>query len=104
MARPAKRPIDCHGPRLGQRPKTIVGIVSADRHLSLTLPPDFPMGAAEVIVLSDAPAPSTDDALVSPQASDLDALFESLKTLPPSGRTIEEIDRQVAEERDSWER
>ena len=44
------------------------------------------------------------DALVSPQASDLDALFESLKTLPPSGRTIEEIDRQVAEERDSWER
>jgi len=79
-------------------------VVTADHQLSLTLPPDFPMGSAEVIVLSDAPAPSTDDALVLRQASDLDALFESLKTLQPSGRTIEEIDRQVAEERDSWER
>lgn len=79
--------------------------ITADRQLSLALPPDFPMGSAEVIVLCDAPAPSADDALVSPaQASDLDAFFESLKTLPPSGRTIEEIDRQIAEERDSWER
>jgi len=79
-------------------------VVTADRQLSLTLPPDFPIGSAEVIVRSDAQVPSTDDALVSPRASDLDALFESLKTLPPSGRTIEEIDRQVAGERDSWER
>ena len=79
-------------------------VVSADRRLSLTLPPDFPIGSAEVIVLTDAPAPSTNDASLTRQASDLDALFEFLKTVPPSGRTIEEIDRQIAEDRDSWER
>ena len=79
-------------------------VVSADRRLSLTLPPDFPIGSAEVIVLTDAPAPSNNDASLTRQASDLDALFEFLKTVPPSGRTIEEIDRQIAEDRDSWER
>ena len=81
-------------------------VVSTDCRLSLTLPPDFPIGSAEVIVLTDAPAPapSPNDASLTMQASDLDALFEFLKTVPPSGRTVEEIDRQIAEDRDSWER
>ncbi len=46
--------------------------ITADRQITLTRPPDFPMGPVE--------------------------------TLPPTGRTREDIDRQVQEERDSWER
>ena len=79
-------------------------VVNADHQLCLTLPPDFPVGSVEVIVLSDAPSPSADGASVAPQAGDINALFEFLKTVPPSGRTIQEIDRQIQEDRDSWER
>ena len=79
-------------------------IVTADRQLCLTLPPDFPIGSVEVVVLSEALSPSTDDAAVAKQAGDLDAFFEFLKTVPPSGRTIDEINRDVEEERSSWER
>lgn len=68
------------------------------------LPSNVPVGSAEAIVLSDTPSPSADDASMAQQGGDLDAFFELLKTVPPSGRTIQEIDRQIQEERDSWER
>lgn len=78
--------------------------VTSDHQLSLSLPPDFPVGAVEVIVLSEA-SPLT--LAVPPEvqrANDLNGFFEFLKTVPPSGRTAEEIDRQIQDERDSWER
>ncbi len=71
--------------------------VTADHRLIVELPPSFPVGKAEVIVLtkSEAPRPAP------PQASQ-QRLFDWLDTLPPSGRSVEEIEAQIREERDSW--
>lgn len=71
--------------------------ISADHRLNIELPPSFPVGKAEVIVLakseSQRPVP-TDESLQQ--------LFNWLDTLPPSGRSVEEIEAQIREERDSW--
>ena len=73
--------------------------VAADHHLSIDLPPSFPVGEAEVIILAKAPPsppqkPSPDESLTE--------FLDWLKTLPPTGRSKEEIDAQIAEERNSW--
>ncbi len=76
---------------------------SSDRQINLTLPPDFPVGVVDIVVRSvDVPEPA-DGTAEQRQRSDLRSLFEFLDTLPPTGRSSEEIDRQVQEERDSWE-
>ena len=72
-------------------------VVHADHRLSIDLPPSFPVGEAEVIVMSKSePQP--------PNASSesLLQLLDWLNTLPPTGRTKEEIEAQIAEERNSW--
>ncbi len=75
-----------------------------DHQLTLVIPSDFPTGSVEVIVLSDA-MPLEDKALSQAQmASDLNAFFELLKSVPRSGRTLEEINAQIQEERDAWDR
>ncbi|WP_114649466.1 hypothetical protein [Pseudothauera hydrothermalis] len=68
----------------------------AKRHLEITLPDDFPSQRlqVEVAVKVIEPQPSSDDSL--------QALFNWLETLPPSRRTREEIDAQIAEERNAW--
>lgn len=77
--------------------------VTSDHQLKLVLPPDFPEGEVEITVRS-ASAQEPDEASVAQQQfSDLKSFFEFLKTLPPTGRTKEEIDRQIQQERDSWE-
>lgn len=77
--------------------------VTSDHRISLTLPPEFPVGDVEIIVRSaNRPTPA-DGALAQQQSSDLNSFFEFLQTVPPTGRSREEIDRQIQAERDSWE-
>lgn len=72
-------------------------IIPENRELRLALPPEVPPGAAEVIVLTDATAP--------PPVGSWESIQQFLNHTPPAqpGRTKEEIDRYVAEERASWE-
>jgi len=74
-----------------------------DYELRMAIPRDFPTGTVEVIVLSDEAADANQDWIRAQQARDLNVFFDLLNALPPSGRSIDEIDRQVREERDSWE-
>jgi hypothetical protein len=64
------------------------------------LPPNSPVGSAKIIVLfPDAPvAPET----AKPRFSNMAEFAAWLKTQPPTGRTVEEIDQYIREERDSW--
>ena len=72
-------------------------VVTADHHLSIDLPPSFPEGEAEVIILAKP------DAMAQrPAGESLQQLLDWLDTLPPTGRTAEEIDAQIREERESW--
>jgi len=71
--------------------------IPESRRLELTLPDDFPAGAAEVIVLARSKRTRPANAGMS-----LAEFFAWLKEQPASGRSREEIDAQIAEERDSW--
>ncbi len=75
-----------------------------NHQILVTLPPDFPDIAFDVIVVGEPDAEPVAQSKGGPRAEDLDALFDFLKTIPPTGRTQEEIDRQIREERDAWER
>mgnify|MGYP003383761044 CR=1 FL=1 len=76
--------------------------VSKDHELRVSLPPDFPTGLAEVIVLSDAAAaPQLDEQGLRSTA--LEVFFSLLAMIGPSGRSTREIDDQVRQERDAWE-
>lgn len=71
--------------------------VTPNQPLQVTLPADAPEGEAEVIVLM------TESTGQQPGAvSTLREFTEWLATQPGSGRSKEEIDRYVAEERTSW--
>ena len=78
--------------------------VTTDRQINLILPPDFPVGVVDIVVRSVAVPEPADGTVEQLQRSDLRSLFEFLDSLPPTGRAREDIDRQVQEERDSWER
>lgn len=71
--------------------------INADHRLIVELPPSFPVGKAEVIILTKSELPHP----ASTQES-LQRLFNWLDTLTPSGRSVEEIEAQIREERDSW--
>jgi hypothetical protein len=73
-----------------------------NRQLLITLPESFPEVGLEVIVMCDDSVKTPP--LAAPKASDLDALFSFLATVPPSGRSTVEIDQQIQEERASWDR
>lgn len=73
--------------------------VAANHHLSIDLPPSFPVGEAEVIIL--AKAPQSPAQTTEPEES-LTQFLDWLKTQPPTGRSKAQIDAQLAEERDSW--
>jgi hypothetical protein len=66
-----------------------------NHRLEITLPDNFPAGEAEVIILAK-PGPDTGAELNLRQFS------AWLKQQKPRGRSREEIDAQIAEERDSW--
>lgn len=78
--------------------------VPANHRVEIELPADAPVGNAKVIVLFPDAQPTVPAAPVSPtQEADLAALFSFLKTVPPTGRSKEEIDAQIQHERESWE-
>lgn len=72
-------------------------LVGKDHRVELDLPASFPVGEAEIIVL--AKSGETEQA---PQGGALEHLLGWLDTLPPGGRSREDIDAQIREERDSW--
>ncbi|MCU0836311.1 MAG: hypothetical protein MUC77_18065 [Chromatiaceae bacterium] len=68
--------------------------VGPDRLIELDLPPEIPPGVVEIIIL-------VNEASSRPPASSLRELSEAIEKLPHSGRTKEEIDRYIAEQRAS---
>ena len=75
--------------------------VTSDHRINLTLPPDFPLGDVEITLRSTE---ASSEAASPPQLlGDLQTFFEFLQTVPPSGRTQQDIDHQIQEERGSWE-
>ena len=71
-------------------------VVPESRELTITLPPEVPPGEAEVIVLTEA-------ASIAPRGS-WERVRAFLERTPPArpGRTKEEIDQYLAQERASW--
>jgi hypothetical protein len=71
-------------------------IVPENRELKITLPPEVPPGAAEIIVLTEA--------MPEPLPGSWERIQQFLNRTPPArpGRTKEEIDQYLAEERASW--
>jgi hypothetical protein len=80
---------------------TLRGHITPDRRLEVQLPPEAPEGEAEVTVTVAVQDPNSLP-LGSPER--LKAVLEEIRAISPhgSGRTKEEIDRYIQEERDSW--
>lgn len=70
--------------------------ITENHRVTIELPANFPEGEAEIIVLakSPQPAPARSETLID--------FLDWLKTQPPSGRSRQEIDAQIAEERAAW--
>lgn len=80
--------------------------IPASHTLTLQLPPEVPVGLAQVIVLyPDAPStePTPVGAVAAAKGNDLDTFLAMLDALPPSGRSAEEIEQQILDERNAWE-
>lgn len=101
-------------------------LITNGQQLTLPLPPEFPAGSrmVEVLVMVEDTFPQQATARENPYQYDdekikamvsaarlnrpadeaplSDDFFEWLDSLPPSGRTREEIDAQVEEERNAW--
>lgn len=72
--------------------------IPATHRVTIELPPDAPTGEqAQIIVLFPEKQSQA-------RPNDVNALLDFLATLTPSGRTKEEIEQQIQEERASWER
>ncbi len=71
-------------------------VVSENRELKITLPPEVPPGAVEVIVLVPEPEPKGSD------VESMLRLVEEWRAKHPVRRSKEEIDRYLEEERASW--
>jgi hypothetical protein len=67
-------------------------------HITAMLPPDVPDGTAELVLIYNEP--SQLDARGA-TARHLEALLERITARAP-GRSQDDIDRQIAEERESW--
>jgi hypothetical protein len=65
------------------------------RHIDLDEPVDQLDGEVEVVVRAVEPARRERDKAV-------ENIFEFIRSLPAGARSKEDIDRQIAEERDSW--
>lgn len=68
--------------------------------ITVELPPDAPTGPAQVIVLFKESAQQP--AAPKPRFADIAEFTAWLETQPPSGRTAEDVDRQIREEREGW--
>jgi len=74
-----------------------------DHHIHLQLPPDFPEGEVEITVRSAVGLNTPVAQQMQECIDDLNTLFARLDKLPPGGRSKEEIDRYIADERASWD-
>ena len=74
----------------------LIANIGDDHRLNVQLPDDVPPGMAEIIMLFPE-APLTD------KTSSLREFTEKLEHLPSSGRSQEDIDRYIEEERASWD-
>lgn len=69
-------------------------VVSKDRRLSLTVPPEIPSGPVEVLILvRDKEA----------QRASLIGFLDALRSEPVSTRSADTIEAAVAAERDAWD-
>ena len=71
-------------------------VVSENRELKITLPPEVPLGVVEVIVLIPEPEPKGSG------VESMLRLVEEWRATHPVRRSKEEIDRYLEEERASW--
>jgi len=71
--------------------------VTPDQPLVVTLPPDWPEGNVEVIILFPDPT------LPESSFSSLPEGDACLRQQSPGSRSKEEIDRRIEEERAAWE-
>lgn len=75
--------------------------VSPSHRISVELPADAPVGSAKIIVLFPDQVASVE--VPKPQFSNMAEFHKWLVTQPPTGRSVEEIDQQILDERNSWE-
>lgn len=75
-----------------ERAIIVRGRLSGRTRIDLDEPVDEVTGEVEVFLRPVAPA----------QAPPEQDIFDFLRSLPPGTRSKEDIDRQIAEERDSW--
>ena len=74
--------------------------VPPSHEITLVLPPDAPVGEAQITVLfADQPRIA---APAKPRFANIAEFIVWLETQPSSGRTAEDVDRQIREERDGW--
>jgi hypothetical protein len=74
--------------------------VPASHTITVELPPDAPTGPAQVIVLfKEAPAQQV---APKPRFANIAEFIAWHDSQPPSGRTAEDVDRQIREEREGW--
>jgi len=72
--------------------------IPPNRRLEIVVPENFPVGEAEVIVLSRK---GTTKEMIEPTNA-LDALLTWQQSLPRQSRSLEDIATQVREEREAW--
>jgi hypothetical protein len=75
--------------------------VSSSHRVSVELPENAPTGSAKIIVLFPDPVATPEAS--KPRFANMVDFHKWLITQPPSGRTVEEIDQQIRDERESWE-
>lgn len=68
--------------------------------LMVQLPPEAPTGRAKIIV--QFPDQQELAAPFKPRFANIAEFTVWLETQPPTGRTAEDVDRQIREERDDW--
>lgn len=74
--------------------------VPPSHEITLMLPPDAPVGEAQITVLFADQPPIA--APAKPRFADIAAYLAWHDTQPASGRSPEDVDRQIREEREGW--
>lgn len=78
-------------------------IVTPSHQITLVLPPDAPLGEAQITVLfPHTEAPNTPSKTRHPEFANIAEYLAWHDTQPASARSPEDVDRQIREERDGW--
>ena len=77
--------------------------VPSSHQITLVLPPDAPVGEADITVLfPHTEAPNSPSQPKPPELANIAAYLAWHDTQPASGRSPEDVDRQIREEREGW--